>query len=52
MPAIAAKLTELDPAGAATFSANAAAYATKLDALDTELDGDGRDDPGRRTASS
>ena len=39
VPKIAAKLTELDPAGAATFSANATTYSAKLDALDTELAG-------------
>jgi ABC-type Zn uptake system ZnuABC Zn-binding protein ZnuA len=39
VPEISAKLNELDPAGAATFNANATAYAGKLDALDTELAG-------------
>ena len=34
VPAIAAALTKLDPAGAATYTANAAAYATELKALD------------------
>ena len=34
VPAIAAALTKLDPAGAATYTANAAAYATELEALD------------------
>ena len=34
VPAISAALTKLDPAGAATYAANAAAYATELDALD------------------
>jgi ABC-type Zn uptake system ZnuABC Zn-binding protein ZnuA len=37
VPKIAAKLTELDPAGKATYDANASAYATQLDALETEL---------------
>ena len=37
MPAIAAKLAALDPAGAATFSANAKAYSARLDSLDAEL---------------
>ena len=37
VPKIAAKLAEIDPAGKATFDANAAAYATQLDALDAEL---------------
>jgi len=39
LPAIAAKLKQLDPAGAATYDANVAAYGAKLDALDTELEG-------------
>jgi ABC-type Zn uptake system ZnuABC Zn-binding protein ZnuA len=34
VPAISAALTKLDPAGAATYAANAAAYTTQLDALD------------------
>jgi zinc/manganese transport system substrate-binding protein/manganese/iron transport system substrate-binding protein len=34
VPAIAAALTKLDPAGAATYAANAAAYTTELAALD------------------
>ena len=34
MPAIAAALAKLDPAGAATYAANAAAYTTQLDTLD------------------
>ena len=34
VPAIAAALTKLDPTGAATFQANAAAYTTQLQALD------------------
>ena len=34
---IAAKLTELDPAGKAAFDANAASYGTTLDVLDTDL---------------
>jgi zinc/manganese transport system substrate-binding protein/manganese/iron transport system substrate-binding protein len=37
LPAIAAKLTELDPAGKATYDANATAYSTRLTDLDTEL---------------
>ena len=37
VPAIAAKLTELDPAGKATYDANAAAYSTRLTDLDAEL---------------
>ncbi len=37
LPNIAAKLAEIDPAGKATFEANAAAYGAQLDALDTEL---------------
>jgi ABC-type Zn uptake system ZnuABC Zn-binding protein ZnuA len=37
LPKIAAKLAELDPAGKATYDANAAAYGSQLDALDTEL---------------
>jgi ABC-type Zn uptake system ZnuABC Zn-binding protein ZnuA len=37
LPAIAGKLTELDPAGKATYDANAAAYGQQLDALDAEL---------------
>jgi ABC-type Zn uptake system ZnuABC Zn-binding protein ZnuA len=37
LPAIASKLTELDPEGQATFDANIASYGTQLDALDTEL---------------
>jgi ABC-type Zn uptake system ZnuABC Zn-binding protein ZnuA len=37
LPAIAAKLTELDPQGEATFDANVASYGARLDALDTEL---------------
>jgi ABC-type Zn uptake system ZnuABC Zn-binding protein ZnuA len=37
LPAIATKLTELDPDGKATFDANVASYGAKLDALDTEL---------------
>ena len=37
LPAITAKLTELDPAGKATFEANAAAYSSRLDALDGAL---------------
>ncbi len=34
LPAIEAQLSALDPAGAATYRANAAAYAAQLDALD------------------
>jgi zinc/manganese transport system substrate-binding protein/manganese/iron transport system substrate-binding protein len=37
LPAIAAKLSEIDPAGKATFEANAAAYAKRLDELDAAL---------------
>jgi ABC-type Zn uptake system ZnuABC Zn-binding protein ZnuA len=37
VPKIAAKLSELDPAGKATDDANAAAYSTTLDSLDAEL---------------
>jgi ABC-type Zn uptake system ZnuABC Zn-binding protein ZnuA len=37
LPAIAAKLAEIDPDGKATFDANVAAYGAQLDALDTEL---------------
>jgi ABC-type Zn uptake system ZnuABC Zn-binding protein ZnuA len=37
LPAIAAKLSELDPAGKATYDANAASYGAALDALDTDL---------------
>jgi ABC-type Zn uptake system ZnuABC Zn-binding protein ZnuA len=37
LPAIATKLTELDPEGKATFDANVASYADKIGALDTEL---------------
>ena len=37
LPAIASKLTELDPGGQATFESNVASYGAKLDALDTEL---------------
>lgn len=37
VPAIAAKLAEIDPAGKAAFEANAAAYAAELDALDADL---------------
>ena len=37
VPKIAAKLAEIDPAGKATFDSNAAAYATELAALDSEL---------------
>lgn len=37
VPRIAAKLAEVDPAGKATFDANAGAYITELDKLDAEL---------------
>jgi ABC-type Zn uptake system ZnuABC Zn-binding protein ZnuA len=37
LPAIAAKLSELDPAGRATYDANVATYGATLDALDAEL---------------
>ncbi|MGZ8501668.1 MAG: metal ABC transporter substrate-binding protein [Candidatus Limnocylindrales bacterium] len=37
VPAIAAELTALDPAGASTYDANAAAYVRQLDDLDTAL---------------
>ena len=37
LPAIASKLGEIDPAGKATFEANAAAYARRLDELDAAL---------------
>jgi ABC-type Zn uptake system ZnuABC Zn-binding protein ZnuA len=37
LPAIEAKLTEIDPAGVATYRANAAAYADQVQALDAEL---------------
>jgi zinc/manganese transport system substrate-binding protein/manganese/iron transport system substrate-binding protein len=37
VPKIAAKLGELDPAGKATYDANAAAYGSALDSLDAEL---------------
>jgi len=37
LPAIASKLSELDPAGRATFDANIATYGAQLDALDAEL---------------
>jgi ABC-type Zn uptake system ZnuABC Zn-binding protein ZnuA len=37
LPAIAAKLTEIDPEGKATYDANVAAYGSQIDALDTEL---------------
>jgi ABC-type Zn uptake system ZnuABC Zn-binding protein ZnuA len=37
VPAIAAKLAELDPAAGATYDSNATAYASALDALDREL---------------
>jgi ABC-type Zn uptake system ZnuABC Zn-binding protein ZnuA len=37
LPAITARLSELDPAGKSTYEANSAAYGQQLDALDTEL---------------
>jgi ABC-type Zn uptake system ZnuABC Zn-binding protein ZnuA len=37
LPAIAAKLSELDPDGRADYEANAQAYGAELDKLDTEL---------------
>jgi ABC-type Zn uptake system ZnuABC Zn-binding protein ZnuA len=37
LPAIASKLTELDPEGKATFDANVASYGGELDALDTDV---------------
>jgi ABC-type Zn uptake system ZnuABC Zn-binding protein ZnuA len=37
LPAIATKLSELDPEGKPTFDANVASYGARLDALDTEL---------------
>lgn len=37
VPRIAAKLAEVDPAGKASFDANAATYGTELDKLDAEL---------------
>jgi ABC-type Zn uptake system ZnuABC Zn-binding protein ZnuA len=37
LPAIVAELSRLDPAGTATYQANAAAYASRLDTLDTAL---------------
>ncbi len=37
VPKITARLTELDPAGKATYEANATSYGSQLDALDTEL---------------
>jgi zinc/manganese transport system substrate-binding protein/manganese/iron transport system substrate-binding protein len=37
LPALAAKLTELDPDGQADYEANAASYGAELDALDAEL---------------
>jgi ABC-type Zn uptake system ZnuABC Zn-binding protein ZnuA len=37
LPAIAAKLSELDPAGKATFDANVLSYGAQLDALDVAL---------------
>lgn len=37
VPKVAAKLAEIDPAGKASFDANAATYSTALDALDADL---------------
>jgi ABC-type Zn uptake system ZnuABC Zn-binding protein ZnuA len=37
LPAIAAKLTALDPEGKSTYDANAASYSATLDALDADL---------------
>ncbi len=37
VPRIAAKLSDIDPAGKATYDANAAAYSSTLDSLDAEL---------------
>ncbi|MEP6468618.1 MAG: metal ABC transporter substrate-binding protein [Chloroflexota bacterium] len=37
LPAIADELTALDPAGEATYAANAAAYGAKIDTLDAKL---------------
>jgi ABC-type Zn uptake system ZnuABC Zn-binding protein ZnuA len=37
LPAIADELTALDPAGEATYAANAAAYGAKIDTLDAQL---------------
>jgi zinc/manganese transport system substrate-binding protein/manganese/iron transport system substrate-binding protein len=37
LPAIEAKLSEIDPAGAATYHANATAYDAKIAAMDAEL---------------
>ena len=37
VPKIAAKLSDIDPAGKATYDANAAAYSSTLDSLDAEL---------------
>jgi ABC-type Zn uptake system ZnuABC Zn-binding protein ZnuA len=37
LPAIATKLSQIDPAGKATFEANASAYAGRLDELDAAL---------------
>ena len=39
LPKIAAKLSELDPVGKASYEANAASYGSQLDALDSELKG-------------
>jgi ABC-type Zn uptake system ZnuABC Zn-binding protein ZnuA len=37
LPAIEAKLSEVDPAGASTYRANAAAYRAEIEAMDAEL---------------
>jgi ABC-type Zn uptake system ZnuABC Zn-binding protein ZnuA len=37
LPTIEAKLTEIDPAGAATYRANAASYAAEVGTMDAEL---------------
>ena len=52
VPAIAAALTKLDPAGAATYAANAAAYATQLERARRREQGQGRRRSRSRTASS
>ena len=47
VPAIAAALTKLDPAGAATYAANAAAYTHAARRARRREQGQDRDDPGR-----
>ncbi len=47
VPAIAAALAKLDPAGAATYATNAAAYTAALDGARRCEQGQDRDDPGR-----